>query len=186
MAIRRDEARVGVATEQAVGRDDRGAGVSMTPTLTTGEAWQAVVKASFAVVSYVTPSGEPRSSGVVYKSKDRRIYVAVGSDSWKSRDIAATRRVAVTVTVRRGGLLSLVVPIPPATISFHGTATVLPASSPKARSAVEQLGSLLPEEGRDTASVIEIAPDGMFVCYGIGVPLMKMREPSAAQARVPV
>src|SRR5215218_7250006 len=90
--------------------------------LTTEQVWHQVAKASFAVLGYVTPSGQPRSSGVVYKTLGRRLFVAVAPDSWKAKHVAASGRVAVTVLVRRGGLLSLVAPIPPATVSFHATA----------------------------------------------------------------
>ena len=154
--------------------------------LTSQQVWHAIGKASFAVLSEVNPLGEPRSSGVVYKSVGRRMYVAVAPDSWKARHIAATGRVAVTVLVRRGGILSLVFPIPPATISFHATATVHAAGSSEPRSILDKLGSLLPAERRDSASIIEIVPQGTFVTYGIGVPLMKMRDPTVARAHVPV
>src|SRR5689334_11704541 len=83
--------------------------------VTTARVWQAIAKASFAVLSEVTPEGAPRSTGVLFKSTGHRLYVAVAADSWKARHIAADGRVAVTVPVRRGGLLSLVAPIPPAT-----------------------------------------------------------------------
>ena len=95
-----------------------------------------------------------------------------------------TGRVSVTVPVRRGGMLSLVAPIPPATVSFHATAVVHPAGSPQLRPILERLGSLLPAERRTSASIIEIVPEGAFVCYGLGVPLMKMRNPADARARV--
>lgn len=152
--------------------------------LTLEQVWRALGRASFAVLGYVTPDGEPRSSGVVYQVAGRRLYVAVESDGWKARHIGASGRVAVTATVRRGGLLSLVVPIPPATISFHGTATVRPASSPELRPVMEALRPLLPPERRATASVIEIEPYGAFVTYGLDVPLLKMRNPELARARV--
>ena len=154
--------------------------------LTSNQVWKALAKASFAVLSHVTPSGEARSSGVVYKIVGRRMYVAVAPDSWKARHIEATGRVAVTVLVRRGGILSLVFPIPPATISFHATATVHAAGSSEPRSILDKLGSLLPAERRDSASIIEIVPEGTFVTYGIGVPLKKMRDPAVARAHVPV
>jgi hypothetical protein len=92
----------------------------------------------------------------------------------------------VTVPVRRGGILSLVAPIPPATISFHGTAVVYPAGSPQARLVLDQLGSLIPAERRPSACVIEITPVGAFRTYGLGVALRAMLDPVAAQARVPV
>jgi pyridoxamine 5'-phosphate oxidase-like protein len=158
----------------------------MAARLTTEQVWHQIAKASFAVIGYVTPAGEPRSSGVVYKSIGRRLYVAVAPASWKARHIAASRRVAVTVPVRRGGLLSLVAPIPPATISFHGAAIVHPAGSPQARLLLKELGSLIPVERRTSACVIEILPEGAFVTYGLDVSLSKMRDPAAARARVSV
>ena len=39
--------------------------------------WLILERGSFAVLSYGTPSGDPRSSGVVYKALNRKIYVAV-------------------------------------------------------------------------------------------------------------
>lgn len=154
--------------------------------LTTKDVWRALTKASFMVLSYVTPDGESRSCGVVYKAVGQRLYVATDAQSWKARHIGASGKVGVTVLVRRGGLLSLLAPIPPATISFHAAATVHPAQSPDMRPMLQQLSRLLPEEHRSSAAIIEIVPEGTFVTYGIGVSLMKMRDPAAAKARVPV
>lgn len=181
-----EEANVGTRNEgvtEAVPEDDRR---RTGPRLSSEQVWHAIAKASFAILGHVTPSGEPRSSGVVYKTVGRRLYVAVAPDSWKAKHVAANGRVAVTVPVRRGGILSLVLPIPPATISFRGAAVVHPAGSPQVRPLLEQLSSLLPAERRDSASIIEVVPEGAFVTYGIGVSLMKMRDPAAARARVPV
>jgi hypothetical protein len=148
--------------------------------------WQAVTRSSFAVLSHLTPAGEPRSSGVVYKVADQKLIVAVAPGGWKARHIPADSRVAVTVPIRRGGALSLVMPIPPATVSFHGTAVVHPAGSPEARSLLDELGSLVPAARRPSACVLEIVPVGAFRTFGVGVPLRTMLDPPAAQARVPV
>ena len=156
------------------------------PRLTSEQVWRAVAQASFAVLSHITPAGEPRSSGVVYKAIGRKLVVAVAPGSWKARHVAADGRVAVTVLVRRGGILSLLAPIPPATISFHGTAVVHPAGSPQACSLLDNLRSLLPAERRESACLIEITPVGAFRTYGLGVSLRAMVNPAAAQARVPV
>jgi pyridoxamine 5'-phosphate oxidase-like protein len=185
MAIRHERARVDLGSDDRThvdGDDHRATG----PRLTGEEVWRAIAKRSFAVLSHVTPSGEPRSSGVVYTTAGRRMYVAVAPNSWKAKHVAANGRVAVTVPVRRGGILSLVAPIPPATISFRGTALVHPAGSPQARSLSKALGALLPPDRRDSASIIEIRPEGQFLTYGLGVSLMKMRDPERARARVPV
>jgi len=142
----RELANVGTRNERVTGAAPEDGGRRMGPRLTGERVWQAVAKASFAVLGYVTPSGEPRSSGVVYRVVDRRLYVVVASDSWKAKHIATSGRLAVTVPVRRGGILSLVAPIPPAAISFHATAVVHPPGSPQFRAMPKALASMLPPE----------------------------------------
>lgn len=154
--------------------------------LSSAQVWHALAKASFAVVSYVTPRGEPRSSGVVYKTVGRRLYLVVAPQSWKARHIKDGGPVAVTVPVRRGGLLSLVLPIPPATVSFHARAMVHPAGSVDVGALSRDLASLLPAERHTEGCVIDLIPEGLFVTYGLGVSLAQMRHPGAALARVPV
>ena len=161
-------------------------GGARTSRLSSAQVWHALRKASFAVLGYVTPSGEPRSSGVVFKTVGHRLYVAVAPDSWKAKHVAASGRVAMTVTVRRGGILSLVAPIPPATISFHATAVVHRAGAPEMRPLLDELGALLPTERRASSCIIETLPEGGFLTYAVDVPLRKMRDPAAALARVSV
>jgi hypothetical protein len=153
--------------------------------LTTDQVWQVVSRASFAVISHVNAAGEPRSSGVVYGTADGHLYVVVGADSWKARQIIDGACVAVTVPVRRGGLLSLIFPIPPATVSFRTRAIVHPPGSLNVAAVSERLASSLPED-RGKSCVLELIPDGSFLTYGVGVRLMTMRNPTAAQARIPV
>lgn len=161
-------------------------GESIGPRLTGEFVWRELAKASFAVVSYVTPTGQPRSSGVLYTTVGRRMYVAVADDSWKAKHIIASGRVAVTVPVRRGGIISVLFPIPPATISFHADAIVQPVASLEGSPLLTALAPLLPTERQAACRVIEIAPADQFLTYGIGVPLMRMRHPTLARARVPV
>ena len=150
---------------------------------TAPEIRRALSHASFAVLCHVTPAGAPRSSGVVYTMSGDRMYVVVAEDSWKARHIAADGIVAVTVPIRRGGLLSLLFPIPPATISFPAVAVV---HSPDVLAGLPGLARMIPEERRRRCAVLEIRPTGHFVTYGIGVPLLRMRDPAASRARVPI
>lgn len=153
---------------------------------TTEQVWHEIERASFAVVGYTTPAGEARSSGIVYKALDRRLYFAVAPDSWKARHIAISRRVSVTIPVHRGGILALVAPIPPATISFHARGIVHPADSVRVDSFSKELESLLPPDRRDHAVLIELIPEGRFLTYGVGVSLTDMRHPELAEGVVPV
>jgi hypothetical protein len=145
--------------------------------------WDVVARSSFAVISHVTPSGAPRSSGVVYTVSGERMYVVVAEDSWEARHIRDEGLVAVSVPVRRGGLLSRFAPIPPATISFPAVATVHPAAL---LDDVPGLARLVPPQRRARCVVLELRAHGHFVTYGIGVSLIRMREPRMARARVPV
>lgn len=156
------------------------------PQLTPDLVWRAVARNSFAVLTHVTPAGAPRSSGVVYTVTDDRMFVVVANDSWKARHIAQDARIAITVPVRRGGPLSLLFPIPPATISFSAKATVHSGTSTADSPALTKLAALVPPERRSASTLIEIKPTGSYITYGIGVPLMRMRDTARSRARVPV
>jgi hypothetical protein len=152
---------------------------------TSAVVWSALRRASFAVIGYVTAAGEPRSSGVVYGVDRGRLFIVVDPDSWKARQIADGAEVAVTVPVRRGGLLSLLVPIPPATVSFHARATVHAPGTLDPASIPAGLRALLPRDRRP-ATMIELLPQGAFVTYGIGVPLRSLANPAVARGHAPV
>jgi hypothetical protein len=154
--------------------------------MTSDQLWRILTRQSFAVLSHVTPDGEPRSSGVVYTVAGGRLLITTAFDSWKARQIRADGRVAVTVPVRRGGLLALMFPIPPATISFHGTAEVLTPDSPQGKRAMAALAPLIPQDRRDACLIIEVRPSGQFLTYGIGVSLFQMRQPELARGHAPV
>jgi hypothetical protein len=100
---RQQERNVGTRNERPAGPPSEDHGRQTGPNLTSEKVRKAIAKTSFAILGYVTPSGEPRSSGVVYETLDGRMYIAVAPDSWKARHVAAMGRVAVTVPVRRAG-----------------------------------------------------------------------------------
>ena len=143
----------------------------------TGETiWHEITKSSFAILGYTTPAGDPRSSGVVYKTRAGRMYVVVAADSWKAKHIAIAGRVSVVVPVHRGGPLALVAPIPPGTISFHAEATVRELNQSELGPLWDELAPLLPEGRAAHARLIELVPTGQFLVFGVHVPLMKMRD----------
>jgi Pyridoxamine 5'-phosphate oxidase len=154
--------------------------------LCADDVWRAIEHASFAVLGHVTPAGEPRSTGVVYAAAGRRIYVAVAPGSWKARQIADGDPVSLTVLIRRGGLLSLLFPIPPATISLRARAVVHAPGSLDLDAISPSLARLVPTSRRETACVLELEPQGQFLTYGLGVPLKDLADPARAMTRVPV
>ena len=154
--------------------------------LSAQTVWRALEKASFAVLGHVTPAGKPRTSGVMYAVHDRRIYMGVADDGWKAQQIATGDEVSVTVLVRRGGLLALVIPIPPATVTFRARASMHRAGTAQAEQVPGELLKRLPAATRDDMALIELVPEGDFVTYGIGVSLRDFADPNAAPGRVGV
>jgi len=149
---------------------------------TADEVWPYIEKWPFAVLGFVTPTGEPRAAGVMYTVRDRVLNVVTGPDTWKVRHIRSNPNVSVTVTVQR--LPIRIRRAPPAVITFPGRATVVPIDDVDAELRAVLMHGL--DDTMGETCVIQIEPVGRFVTYGIGVPMMKMRHPGEALARVPV
>ena len=159
----------------------------MTTQLNPAQVWQPIEKELFAVVGMVTADHEARTVGVVYAVRDRKLYFITGRDTWKARHIAANPHVSVTIPIAKRVPIMPWLKIPQATITFQGTARVFPA----AEASPELLRALFQHKADDRemvagSCVVEIAPVGEFVTYGVGVRLMDMREPEKARGRAPV
>ncbi len=143
------------------------------------EIWPLIQRWPFGVLSFVTPKGESRSAGVMYKVKDRSVYVLTGPDTWKAKHIEANPNVSMTVTVQR--LPIRIRQAPPAVITFAGIASVLGMDQVDAdiRGALTRGIDDIPD-----MCAIKIVPKGNFVTYGIGIPVMQMRHPEKSLARV--
>lgn len=148
---------------------------------TADEIWPYVEKWPFGVLSFVTPKGESRSAGVMFKVKNRELYVLTGPETWKAKHIRKNPNVSMTVTVQR--LPIRIRQAPPAVITFSGIATVLDMAD-----VADDIRKALTRGIDDISDVcaIKIVPAGRFVTYGIGIPVMQMRHPEKSIARVPV
>jgi len=159
----------------------------MSPHLASQQVWQTIEKELFAVVGMVTANCEARTVGIVYAVRDHKLYFVTDHDTWKVRHIAANPHVSVTVPIARRVPIMPWLKIPQATITFQGVARVCDPSEPPP----ERLQAMLkPMAGDDDlmagACLIEITPQGEFVTYGVGIPLLDMRDPNKARGRAPV
>ncbi len=159
----------------------------MTTQLTAAQVWQTIEKELFAVVGMVNAANEARTAGLVYIVRDHKLYLTTGADTWKARHVAANPHVSVTIPIARRAPVFFWLKIPQATITFQGTARVFPAAeaSPELRRALFR--HMADDRALvDGACVMEIAPVGEFVTYGVGVRLIEMRDPAKARGRAPV
>ena len=158
----------------------------MPAPITTDLVWKEIEKRSFAVLSYVNPKGRARSSGIVYVPIDRVLYVRVAKDSWKAKHIRQNPHVALNVTIAKRVPFMPWIDIPDATIAFSGTARVLSLSELEPKLLESVLERLIDHENDDENCLIEIQASGHFATYGVGVPLLDMRDPEKARGRTPV
>jgi len=159
----------------------------MPASITTELVWSEIEKQLFAVLSYVTPEAAARSAGIVYIVRDRKLYIGTDTDSWKAKHIHLNPRVALNVTIAKRIPLMPWIKIPAATIALHGTARVIAAKDADAGIIQALMRGMVedPELVAETC-VIEVEPTGHFVTYGVGVPLLAMRDPKNARGRAPV
>jgi hypothetical protein len=159
----------------------------MPATITTEEVWREVEKHFFAVLAFATAKGEARSAGIDYTVRDREIYILTRSNSWKVRHITANPHVSMTVTIPKRVPFMPWIPIPPATITLQGVASI---HDPKdiAPDIVPKLlrGLKTTPEELARICIIKVHPKGEFVTYGVGVSLQTMRIPEEARGRAAV
>ena len=147
----------------------------------TDLVWREIRRQIFAVLGFVTPKGEARTAGIVYAVRGREVFIGTGRESWKSRHIAKNPNVSLTVTIPKRIPLLPWIKIPPATVTFQGSATVIGLNEAPADIQHTLFRGLeLDVATRDEISIIRVAPRGEFVTYGVGVPLMAMRRPAEA------
>ncbi|UZN04032.1 hypothetical protein [Cellulomonas sp. S1-8] len=141
----------------------------------------------FVVVAMVNRRGQGRSVGVTPAVHGDAVWFAATETDWKVDHLRHQSEVSATVPVRRGGLLALVAPIPPATITFRATAQVVPAGDAPAPVRKRLLRGLTePDSERGDVVMVRLTPHGDFVTYGIGVPLRLLVDTERARGRVPV
>ena len=155
--------------------------------LSSDQVWAVLEKELFAVLGMVTAKGEARTVGIVYAVSDRKIYIGTGKETWKARHVAANPNVSLTVTIPKSLFFMPWLKIPAATITFSGTARVIPGSE----ADVDTLKAIFRNMAEDPQRMadmvlIEVTPHGDFGTYGVGTSLMQMRDPEQARGRVPV
>ena len=154
---------------------------------TTDIIWDAIKKELFAVLGMVTKELETRSTGIVYSVNDNKLYIGTGLETWKIHHIRLNPEVSITIPIPKRIPLLPWIKIPQATISFSGTARIIPAVEAEhdiLHSVYRHMAD--DQELMEESCLIEVVPKGDFITYGVGVSLMEMRNPELARGRAPV
>ncbi|MDH3726632.1 MAG: hypothetical protein OER77_03800, partial [Myxococcales bacterium] len=115
------------------------------------------------------------------------LYIRANTDSWKAKHIRLNPRVALNVTIPKRIPFMPWIKIPAATIALNGAARVIAAKDADP-GVIQALMRAMPDHSELVAptSIIEVKPTGHFVTYGVGVPLLAMRDPKKARGRVSI
>ena len=155
--------------------------------VTTQQIWDEIDKQIFGVLGMVTAGGEARTAGVDYVVRGRKLYIASVKSAWKVRHIEQNAHVSLTVTIAKRIPLLPWIKIPPATITFSGTARILdPADVPSDVIKALFRGLETSPETSEPYAIIEVTPCKDFLTYGVGVSLMGMRDTVNARGRAAV
>ena len=159
----------------------------MPAQITTDQVWKEVEKQIFAVLGMVTTKGEARTAGIVYIARGREIYIGTSKGAWKTRHVKQNSNVSLTVTIHKRIPFLPFIPIPPATVTFQGEATVHEVDQ-VGRDVIKVLyrGMEIDEAFVADSCVIRVKPKGDFVTYGVGVSLRTMRNPEKSRGRIGV
>ncbi|MFV0309592.1 MAG: hypothetical protein ACK5OX_17820 [Desertimonas sp.] len=140
----------------------------------------ALRRSPFMVVAFSSRSG-PRSAGVVPEYDAGAMWFGSLAGDFKIRCIERAPEVSVTVTVpTRIPFLGAVVP--PATITFAGRATVMPADGDGVPHHTAHPKLTFPDDTGPLAAV-RIEPTSDLVSYGVGIPVWKMTNIGRARGR---
>jgi uncharacterized pyridoxamine 5'-phosphate oxidase family protein len=159
----------------------------MTQQLTSEQVWQEIEKNLFAVLGMVTAQGEARTVGIVYIVHEHKLYIGTQKAAWKAKHIAHNPHVSLTVAIAKQIPFLPWIKIPAATITFVGIAKVLEHGEVKADVLKALYRDVVKDEKAMAEScVIEVVPQGEFITYGVGIPLLQMRFPEKARGRAAV
>ncbi len=159
----------------------------MTVQLTTEQVWNEIGQNLFAVLGVVTPKGEARTVGIVYVVDDGKFYIGSQKAAWKVKHIARNPGVSLTIPIAKRVPFLPWIKIPAATITLAGTANVWETREVNPAVLKKLYRDVVKDEQAMAAScVIEVIPQGEFITYGVGIPLMQMRFPEKARGRVAV
>ena len=159
----------------------------MSAPLTTDQVWREIERNLFGVLGLVTAKGEARTVGIVYIVRSRKLYIGSLKSAWKVRHVAGNPHCSMTIPIAKRIPFLPWIKIPAATITFAGTARILDADTagPEIRAALYR-GMAEDAVKMETSCVIEMTPIGDFITYGIGMPMIQMRDPEKARGRAAV
>jgi len=133
------------------------------------------------VLATVDENCIPYSAVMVYQSDGDYIICLTGEKTLKANNIRKTKRVAVTIPIRKN-FFHKIIPAPPAELHFTTTAEIKPKDDEEARRIYSRFLKYSDKAELPQDYIwISIKVPNKITTFGVAVPLLKMRNPLEAR-----
>jgi len=133
------------------------------------------------VLATVDDNSIPYSAVMVYQSDGDFIICQTGENTLKANNIRKTKRVAVTIPIRKS-FFHKIIPAPPAELHFTTTAEIKPKDDEEARLIYSKFLKYSDKTELPQDYIwISIKVPNKITTFGVAVSLLKMRKPLEAR-----
>jgi hypothetical protein len=136
---------------------------------------RAIARHSFCVLATSSAANRPHAVGILYAAVGFDLYLLIGGDTVKARNIRENPRVAISIPVRTFPMA------PPMAVQYQGTAELLAVDDPEITALLRagRLKKITAMGALEAPGVVflRVRPGRRIASYGIGVsPLTLMRD----------
>lgn len=142
---------------------------------------RAIARHSFCVLATSSAANRPHAVGILYAAAGFDLYLLIGGDTVKARNIRENPRVAISIPVRTFPMA------PPMAVQYQGTAELLAVDDPEI-TALLQAGRLKKITGLGAlkapgVTFVRVRPGRRIASYGIGMSLFSLMRDLTRGAR---
>jgi uncharacterized protein YhbP (UPF0306 family) len=142
---------------------------------------RAIARHSFCVLATSSEANRPHAVGILYAAVGFDLYLLMGGDTVKARNIRQNPRVAISIPVRT------ILMAPPMAVQYQGRAVVLAVDDPEI-AALLRAGRLKKITGLgalETPGVVfvRVRPGRRITSYGIGMSVFTLMRDLTRGAR---
>ena len=142
---------------------------------------RAMARRSFCILATSSAANRPHAVGLLYAAVGFDLYLLIGADTVKARNIRENPRVAVCIPVRTFPFA------PPMAVQYQGTAHLLPIDDPEITPLLHEgrLKKITGLGALNTAGTtfVRIRPGRRITSYGLGMSLLTLMRDVTQGAR---
>jgi len=142
---------------------------------------RAIARHSFCVLATSSSSNRPHAVGILYAAVGFDLYLLIGADTVKARNLRENPRVAISIPVRTFPMA------PPMAVQYQGSAELLAVDDPEITALLRE-GRLKKITGLGALKApgvvfVRVRPGRRIASYGLGMSLLSLMRDLPGGAR---